>query len=76
MSDNKTDVYFQQLNHVLKNHDRAIPCLLIDLDRLDKNVATLKDHIQADTHFRIVVKSCFGLNLSFYAAINSCFSVN
>ena len=49
--------YFQQLNQVLKNHDRALPSLLIDLDILDKNIATLKANLNPNTAFRIVVKS-------------------
>lgn len=49
--------YFQQLNQSLQNYKRAIPSLLIDKDRLDKNIATLKQTIPATIGFRIVVKS-------------------
>jgi len=49
--------YFRTLTHTLKNHKRAIPCLLIDLDKLDKNIETLKANINPKTAFRIVVKS-------------------
>jgi len=49
--------YFQNLNQTLKNYNRAIPCLLIDLDQLDKNIATLKANINPKAAFRIVVKS-------------------
>lgn len=49
--------YFQQINQTLKNYKRALPFLLIDLDTLNKNIATLKANLQATTAFRIVVKS-------------------
>lgn len=49
--------YFQQLNQMLRAGERAIPCLLIDLDRLDHNIKVLQAQLKADTHFRIVVKS-------------------
>jgi D-serine deaminase-like pyridoxal phosphate-dependent protein len=49
--------YFQQLNQILRAGERAIPCLLIDLDRLDHNIKVLQAQLKADTHFRIVVKS-------------------
>jgi len=51
------NTYFKNLNQGLKNYKRAIPCLLIDLDRLDKNIATLQNNLNKDIHFRIVVKS-------------------
>lgn len=49
--------YFEQLNQVLKNYKRAIPCLLIDLDRLDNNISILQSSLNRDADFRIVVKS-------------------
>ena len=64
MKSNKT--YFQQLNQALKNYKRAIPCLLIDLDWLDKNIATLKANLKNDTDFRIVVKSLPSIDLVQY----------
>ncbi|MEM1124728.1 MAG: alanine racemase, partial [Bacteroidota bacterium] len=48
---------FQQLNQSLKNYKRAIPCLLLDLDSLDKNIQTLKANLHPKTTFRVVVKS-------------------
>ncbi|OJJ18667.1 hypothetical protein BKI52_23965 [marine bacterium AO1-C] len=51
------DSYFQQLNQTLRSYKRAIPSLMIDLDRLDHNLATLQSMITPDTNFRIVVKS-------------------
>ncbi len=58
--------YFEQLNQTLKNHHRAIPCLLIDLDKVDKNLAILKKNLQDNTSFRIVVKSLPSLELVQY----------
>lgn len=49
--------YFQQLNQTLQNYHRAIPSLIIDLDRLDHNINTLNKSISNKTSFRIVVKS-------------------
>ncbi len=51
------DSYFKNLNQALKNHTRAIPCLLIDLNRLDKNLVALKRNWPPTAQFRIVVKS-------------------
>lgn len=51
------DTYFEKLNQTLQNYDRAIPSLLIDLDKLDKNIATLKANWPTTADFRIVVKS-------------------
>jgi len=51
------DSYFKNLNQALKNHTRAIPCLLIDLNRLDKNLVALKRNWPSTAQFRIVVKS-------------------
>lgn len=49
--------YFSSLNQELKQHYRAIPCLLIDLDRLDENITILKKNLKEKANFRIVVKS-------------------
>ncbi|MEO0897917.1 MAG: alanine racemase [Bacteroidota bacterium] len=49
--------YFGQLNEMLRARERALPCLLLDLDRVDKNVALLRSQLRPDAHFRIVVKS-------------------
>ncbi|MEL6867512.1 MAG: alanine racemase, partial [Bacteroidota bacterium] len=55
--------YFRQLNQMLKNHSRALPSLLLDLDRLDENIAVLNKDWNPHAQFRIVVKSlpCMGL---------------
>ena len=49
--------YFKTLNTSLKNYKRAIPSLLVDLDVLDKNIATLKASLRNEMNFRLVVKS-------------------
>ena len=49
--------YFHQLNRTLKNYHRAIPSLIIDLDRLDQNLDTLLQSLRPGLDFRIVVKS-------------------
>ena len=49
--------YFTRLNQMLKGYKRAIPCLLIDLDRLDQNLDTLNASLQPGMEFRVVVKS-------------------
>lgn len=49
--------YFESFNLELKNQPRSIPFLIIDLDRLDQNIETLKSSIQPNVDFRIVVKS-------------------
>ena len=51
------NTYFKSLNQTLKSYKRAIPSLIIDLDKLDKNIATLQNSIQSSMDFRIVVKS-------------------
>ena len=51
------DHYFQKLNQSLKKYNRALPCLLIDLDILDTNLQTLKGDLNPTANFRIVVKS-------------------
>lgn len=49
--------YYEKLNEVLKNSDRSIPSLLIDLNRLDDNCKTLRKDLDPDNNFRLVVKS-------------------
>ena len=49
--------YFQLLNQTLKSYKRAIPSLLVDLGKLDKNIETLQNSIHPSMDFRIVVKS-------------------
>lgn len=51
------ELYFQQLNLLLRTQKRSIPCLLIDLDRLDHNLKVIQSQINKSAHFRLVVKS-------------------
>lgn len=60
------DAYFKNLNTVLKNHHRAIPCLLIDLDILDDNIKKTLSNLKATTNLRIVVKSLPSVELIDY----------
>jgi len=52
-----TKDYFQKLNQTLKDSDRALPSLIIDLDKLDRNLSTLKSNLNPKASYRIVVKS-------------------
>ncbi|MCG6189561.1 alanine racemase [Maribellus maritimus] len=61
-----TEKYFKTINSALKNHQRAIPCLLVDLDKLDKNIKILKSDLNPDTTFRVVVKSLPSFELISY----------
>jgi len=49
--------YFQQLNQLLKSYESAIPYLIIDQKRLDKNIKALQNLTRKDLEVRIVVKS-------------------
>jgi D-serine deaminase-like pyridoxal phosphate-dependent protein len=50
------DPYFQALNEMMKREGPARPVLLLDLDRLDQNIAVLKESIRPPA-FRVVDKS-------------------
>ncbi|CAM1372405.1 Alanine racemase domain protein [Tenacibaculum litoreum] len=51
------DAYFKTLNKELKNYQRAIPCLLVDLDILDENINEVLSNFRKDASLRVVVKS-------------------
>jgi D-serine deaminase-like pyridoxal phosphate-dependent protein len=51
------DEYFRALNAELKAHGPMRPCLIVDLDRLDRNIAVLRGSIRAPKHYRVVAKS-------------------
>ncbi|GLQ33084.1 alanine racemase [Litoribrevibacter albus] len=55
--------YFHQLNRLLTQHGEGTPHLIVDLDRLDANLATLCHSVSRDTALRLVAKSlpCIGL---------------
>lgn len=49
--------YFQQLSKALKDEHLARPSMLVDLDRVDHNIAELRKYVGADKAYRIVAKS-------------------
>ena len=60
------DAYFKNLNKELKNYQRAIPCLLIDLDILDKNITETLSNFRNNASIRVVVKSLPSVQLIDY----------
>jgi len=60
------DTYFRQINHILKEEERAIPYLFIDLDLLDQNITRLLSDIPNAAAYRIVVKSLPSMDLVRY----------
>lgn len=60
------DTYFKTLNKELKNYQRAIPCLLVDLDILDENITEVISNFRKDASLRIVVKSLPSVQLIEY----------
>lgn len=53
----ESNQYFRHLNQLLKKHERAIPCLVIDQHKLNRNISTLKNNWSSNIKLRIVVKS-------------------
>lgn len=51
------DPYFLQLQSAVKNAGLARPTLVIDRQRLNQNIATLKSHLGPTMGYRIVAKS-------------------
>lgn len=51
------DPYFLQLQSAVKNAGLARPSLVIDRERLSRNITTLKSHLGARMGYRIVAKS-------------------
>ena len=51
------DPYFRALNETLRRNGPARPSLILDLDRLDQNIAVLRASIRDPKHFRVVDKS-------------------
>ena len=58
--------YFRSLNTELKRVGPARPCLILDLNRLDDNVAVLRRSIRSPMHYRVVAKSLPSLQLIDY----------
>lgn len=51
------DDYFRALNDELRRNGPARPCLLIDLDRLDRNIDAVMASVRAPRYYRVVEKS-------------------
>jgi len=51
------DDYFRALNQTLRASGPARPSLILDLDRLDHNIAVLRQSIRPPKHYRVVDKS-------------------
>jgi D-serine deaminase-like pyridoxal phosphate-dependent protein len=51
------DAYFTALNSMLQKEAAAEPTLLLDLDRLDENIALVRRSIRQPKHLRLVDKS-------------------
>lgn len=51
------DDYFGALNALLRAQGPGRPLLVLDLDRLDRNIARLKAGIATGKHYRVVAKS-------------------
>ncbi|KAF9659204.1 alanine racemase [Tenacibaculum mesophilum] len=60
------DAYFKILNKELKNYQRAIPCLLVDLDILDENITEVISNFRKDASLRVVIKSLPSVQLIEY----------
>ncbi|MBB3699565.1 alanine racemase [Flammeovirga yaeyamensis] len=60
--------YFELLNSILKEGNRAIPFLMLDLDRIDENIQLLQKELKTEAHLRIVVKSLPSYPLIAYIA--------
>ncbi len=58
--------YFQQLQSSLQTDGPGHPVLVLDLDRLDANIATSRAHFNQHKRFRIVAKSLPSLPLLQY----------
>lgn len=60
------NLYFARMNELLKNSGPGCPRLVIDLDRVDKNIATANRFFTESKRPRIVVKSLPSPNLVEY----------
>lgn len=59
---------FLTYQKVLQAHSQSTPCLVIDLDKLDSNLAQAKRSLKPGTKFRVVVKSLPFTGLYTYVA--------
>ncbi|MQQ99215.1 DSD1 family PLP-dependent enzyme [Glaciimonas soli] len=60
------DHYFSTLNAELRKHGPAHPCLVVDLDQLDHNLAIVRKTVGSDASLRVVAKSLPSLDLLDY----------
>ena len=60
------DGYFSAINAELTKHGPAHPCLILDLDRLDHNLAIVKKSMNPGKSLRVVAKSLPSLALLDY----------
>lgn len=51
------EAYFRNLSKALRRHDLTRPTMILDLDRLDANIARLTDSIYPQRDYRVVTKS-------------------
>ena len=51
------NAYFSALNQMLKQSGPGRPVMLLDLDRVDRNIDKLAGSVGPDKTFRVVVKS-------------------
>ena len=58
--------YFAALNRELKTNGIALPCIIIDLDRVDHNIHQMNSILKAPLHYRIVTKSLPSIELVDY----------
>lgn len=66
------DDYFRALNDELRRNGPMRPCMVIDLDRMDRNIALLTRSLkQGGKHYRIVEKSLPSRGLIEYVAQRS-----
>ncbi|CAL2107824.1 DSD1 family PLP-dependent enzyme [Tenacibaculum sp. 190524A02b] len=59
-------IYFKNIQKQLHNHKRYIPCMLVDVDKLDKNIDILLNNFPKKSDLRIVVKSLPSIDLILY----------
>ncbi len=58
--------YFAELSGALRDHQQDIPCLLVDLDKLDANIDAIVKSIEGKKNLRIVSKSLPSISLLDY----------
>ncbi len=49
--------FYDRLDHLLRDTGQATPCLVLDLDRFQRNIALVRDRTQPGVGIRVVAKS-------------------